>query len=54
MFNGNPRVAEQITLDKLIQATSTSVRRAVKEQENRPQGGPLDISETIFIGFILE
>lgn len=53
MFNGTPRAAEQITVDELIEATSTSVRRAVKEHENKPQG-PNDLSTTIFIGLILD
>jgi hypothetical protein len=52
MFNGTPRVAEQITIDQLLQATSTAVRRAVKEHENRPQG-PNDTTP-IFIGYVLE
>jgi hypothetical protein len=47
------RGAEQITVDQLIAATSTSVLRAVKEHGNRPQS-PHDVSTTIFIGFILE
>lgn len=46
------RGAEQITVNDLIEATSRSVSRAVKDRENRPEG-PLE-SISIFIGFILE
>jgi hypothetical protein len=47
------RGAEQITVDQLIAATSTSVLRAVKEHASRPQS-PHDISISIFIGLILD
>jgi hypothetical protein len=44
------RAAEQITADQLLSATSNAVRRAVKEQESRPQG-PLN-SVPILVGYI--
>jgi len=56
MFTGtqSSRVAEQITLDELAEATSTAVRRAVKEHENRLQDSPHELSTPILVGFLAD
>ena len=41
--------SKQITVDQLVAAAATAVHRAVKNQENRPQGMT---AETPFIGFL--
>jgi hypothetical protein len=43
-------IAEQITADQLTAAAATAVRRAVKDQANRPQGAADSL--TPFIGFM--
>ena len=56
MFTGtqSSRVAEQITLDELAEATSTAVRRKVKEHENRLQENPHQLSTSIIVGFFAD
>ena len=41
--------SKKITVDQLVAAMPTAIGRAVKDQENRPQGAA---AETPFIGFM--
>lgn len=52
-YDSTLRAAEQITLNELTQASAISVRRAVKDHENRPQS-PQTMTSPILVGFFPE